>query len=128
LLKEQFEKVGAETDELKFTFQRDMDVFAIRAPFHLRLRVRLRAHTMNCATESRLECIYYQLAQPEDFARERREPHQLYERTFRPYFGHDGEPVWTNPNSTETFMTSEQVVVILSERLIDYIEKESRKH
>lgn len=127
LLKEQFEKVGAEAGQLKFGFHSDMGDFDIRGPFRLRLRIRLSSHAMNNATDARLECVFYQSAPMPDFTEERREPHRLHERSFRPYFGEEGQPVWTSPNSTEEFMTSEQVVVILAERLIDYIEKESRK-
>lgn len=126
-LKEQLEKVGAESGQLKFAFHNNMGGFDIRGPFRLRLLIRLSPHAVNNATDARLECIFCQLAQAVDFTEDRPAPHTLHERTFRPYFGHEGQPVWTSPNSTEEFMTSEQVVVILAERLIEYIEKESRK-
>lgn len=127
LLKTHLEKAAATATQLKFSFYSDIGGFDIRGPFRLRLRVRLHTHAVNNATDARLEAIVYQMAQAADFGEERPAPSRLHERSFRPYFGHNGEPVWTSPNSTEEFMTSEQVVLILVERFIDYIEKESRR-
>ena len=127
LLKTQLEKLSSDGSHLKFSFHSDMGGFDIRGPFRLRLRVRLRGDAANRATEARLECFFTQIQQSPDFSESRPEPIRLHERNFRPYFGHDGEAVWTSPNSTAEFMTSEQVVVALAERYIEYIEKESRK-
>ncbi len=127
LLQTQFEKVGAVSPQLKCGFHRDMGGFQIRGPFRLRLGVRLAGHAMNNVSDTPLECMVYQMGKGDDFMESRSDPITLYERSFRPYFGHQGEPVWTSPNSTEEFMTSEHVALVLAERFIEHIEKESRK-
>ncbi len=124
MIKAQFEQIAAGASQLKFSFHHDMGEFETRAPFRLRLRIRLSSHAVNNATDARLECIFYQLAPAADFAHERAAPTRMDEKNFRPYFGHSAEPVWTSPNSTEKFMSSEQVVAILAERFVDLIEKE----
>ncbi|HEY0863168.1 MAG TPA: toll/interleukin-1 receptor domain-containing protein [Lacunisphaera sp.] len=127
LLQTQFEKVGATSSQLKCAFHRDMSGFQIRGPFRLRLGVRLGGHAMNNVTDTRLDCMIYQMGKGDDFVEMRPQPVTLRERAFRPYFGHDGEPVWTSPNSTEEFMTTQQVAVLLAENFIEFIERESRK-
>jgi hypothetical protein len=126
LLRSHFERVAAEAGQLKFGFHPDGRNFEIRGPFRIRLRMRLNAYAVNSATDARLECIFYQFTEG-DYADEHRKPHRLHERSFRPYFGDEGQAVWTSPNSTEQLMTSEQVAVLLAERFIEYIERESRK-
>ena len=127
LLQEQLEKAGAEAAQLKFQFERGIGGFDARAPFRLGLNVRLANYAVNYAADARLECIFYQLSSTPDFTRERSPAIRLHERSFRPYFGEAGQPVWTSPNSTVETITTEQIVVLLAERLIGSIEKEGRK-
>lgn len=127
LLQSQFEKITAESGHLKFSFHRDMSGFSIYGPFRLRLAVRLSGHAMNNVSDARLQGLVYQIGKGDDFAETRHDPISLHERAYRPYFGHEGQPVWTSPSSTEEFMSSEQVALLLAERFIEHIEKESRK-
>ena len=110
---------------LNFSFIEEMDKWEVRAPFRLRLRIWLTGHPTNDITEARLECMYFQLGAMMDFG-ERGQGIVLSERTFRPYFEDQAQPVWTNPNSTDEFMTTEQVVGIVVERLVEYLEKHGR--
>jgi len=124
-IEKQFKVIGEGSGDLKFAFHRNFGSFEVQAPFRLCLQIRLTDHAINNATNARLHCIYYQLGRLREFD-ERDDPRRLHERTFRPYFGEESQPIWTSPNSTAESMTTEQVVATLAEQLIEYVEKESR--
>lgn len=127
LLQIQFEKVATAFTQLKCSFHRDVAGFQIHGPFRLRMGVKLDGHRVNDATDTRLKSLIFQMGKRDDFMELRPQPLNLKERTFRPYFGHEAEPVWTSPNSTEEFMTTQQVALLLAENFIEFIERESRK-